>query len=284
MNPPTAWGRNKVGPNGVVCKPEEATGATPTMCNPDHRSINRDAECGGPTDWYYYSPWRAPGQAPILDPCGVAGGHKYPDGPFGGIYVNTSHAKLGDYGSKVLPVMPSGTEWEAGSTVAVSWTIEANHGGGYQYRLAPRDSVTEATFQKMPLAFDGQQSLRWGGGPRHGGSQIFFNATEVSVGVVPEGHAWRRTPIPILGGNAGLPGPVHVPSFPPPCKNHSWCTDDQDSGKCSGIHCAPEIVDLVKIPADLPAGEYVLGWRWDCEQSNQIWQSCSDVTISKRGK
>lgn len=39
------------------------------------------------------------------------------------------------------------------------------------------------------------------------------------------------------------------------------------------------LVDYVKIPNDIPAGDYVLGWRWDCEQSNQIWQSCSDVTI-----
>jgi hypothetical protein len=41
-----------------------------------------------------------------------------------------------------------------------------------------------------------------------------------------------------------------------------------------------EIVDRVQIPATLAAGEYVLGWRWDCEESNQIWQSCSDVTIT----
>ena len=40
-----------------------------------------------------------------------------------------------------------------------------------------------------------------------------------------------------------------------------------------------EIVDHVRIPKGLAAGEYVLGWRWDCEQSNQIWQSCSDVTV-----
>jgi len=40
-----------------------------------------------------------------------------------------------------------------------------------------------------------------------------------------------------------------------------------------------EIVDMVLIPPDLPAGDYVLGWRWDCEESNQIWQSCSDVTV-----
>jgi hypothetical protein len=40
-----------------------------------------------------------------------------------------------------------------------------------------------------------------------------------------------------------------------------------------------EIVDNVIIPKGLPAGPYVLGFRWDCEESNQIWQSCSDVTI-----
>ena len=67
-----------------------------------------------------------------------------------GIYFNTSHANLGDYGSEVLPVMPSGTVWQAGSTVPVSWTIEANHGGGYQYRLAPRESITEETCQRCP--------------------------------------------------------------------------------------------------------------------------------------
>ena len=27
------------------------------------------------------------------------------------------------------------------------------------------------------------------------------------------------------------------------------------------------------------AGEYVLGWRWDCEMSSQVWSSCADITI-----
>ena len=40
-----------------------------------------------------------------------------------------------------------------------------------------------------------------------------------------------------------------------------------------------EIVDRVMLPATLPAGEYVVGWRYDCEESNQIWSSCSDVTV-----
>ena len=41
-----------------------------------------------------------------------------------------------------------------------------------------------------------------------------------------------------------------------------------------------EVVDAVKIPADLPPGKYVLQWRWDCEESDQIWASCSDVAIT----
>ena len=61
----------------------------------------------------------AAGAAPVLDACGVAGGHRPPDGAFGGIYVNTSHAKLGGAGSKVLPVMPSGTTWAAVSAATV---------------------------------------------------------------------------------------------------------------------------------------------------------------------
>ena len=41
-----------------------------------------------------------------------------------------------------------------------------------------------------------------------------------------------------------------------------------------------EIVDDVIIPEGLTAGEWVLGFRWDCEESHQVWQSCSDVTIA----
>ena len=36
-----------------------------TNCNSSTRTLNIGAECGGPTDWYYYSPWRAPGSAPV---------------------------------------------------------------------------------------------------------------------------------------------------------------------------------------------------------------------------
>ena len=36
---------------------------------------------------------------------------------------------------------------------------------------------------------------------------------------------------------------------------------------------------MVQLPKDLPAGEYVLGFRWDCEATSQVWASCADVTL-----
>eukprot|EP01102_Stenamoeba_stenopodia_P003625 TRINITY_DN1379_c0_g1_i1.p1 TRINITY_DN1379_c0_g1~~TRINITY_DN1379_c0_g1_i1.p1 ORF type:complete len:402 (-),score=53.72 TRINITY_DN1379_c0_g1_i1:32-1237(-) len=42
---------------------------------------------------------------------------------------------------------------------------------------------------------------------------------------------------------------------------------------------AYSIVDLVTVPSDLPEGDYILSWRWDCEQSPQIWQNCADIYI-----
>jgi len=43
------------------------------------------------------------------------------------------------------------------------------------------------------------------------------------------------------------------------------------------------IVDKVHVP-NVPPGEYVLSWRWDCEQTSQVWQNCGDVTIADEGE
>eukprot|EP00937_MAST-01D_sp_MAST-1D-sp2_P002723 g2723.t1 len=264
--PPTGTGNNKVGPNGVVCNASESTGVKPTVCAKELRTINTDAECGADDDWYFYSPWRAPGAAPVFDSCGMAGGHAPPDGGFGGIYVNTTHAKLGDAGTKVLPERPTGVTWQAGKTYEVSWAIEANHAGGYLYRLAPADGpLTEETFNKLPLPFVGQQAFRWRGGWENGGEELWFNGTYVSEGTVPAGSTWVTNPVP------------RDPTVPNKCTDPAMC-----HGMIDGSTADPtlEIVDRVRIPADTAPGQYVLGWRWDCEESNQIWQSCSDVTIA----
>ena len=39
------------------------------------------------------------------------------------------------------------------------------------------------------------------------------------------------------------------------------------------------ITDKLRVPAELPKGDYVLSWRWDCEQTPQIWNTCADLTV-----
>ena len=64
------------------------------------------AECGSDKDSYYYTPWRAPGSAPVFDACGMAGGAlKW--GHHGAQYRTSSHAKQGDLGSN-LPTIAAG--------------------------------------------------------------------------------------------------------------------------------------------------------------------------------
>ena len=37
--------------------------------------------------------------------------------------------------------------------------------------------------------------------------------------------------------------------------------------------------DLVQVPENLATGEYVLSFRWDCQQSPQVWNSCATIQI-----
>eukprot|EP00051_Salpingoeca_urceolata_P005916 m.78800 g.78800 ORF g.78800 m.78800 type:complete len:112 (+) comp14598_c0_seq5:73-408(+) len=66
---------------------------------------------------------------------------------------------------KVLPPAPSGTVWKAGDVVETAWSIRANHGGGYQYRLCPsNETLTEECFQARPIPFAEKMALRWENG------------------------------------------------------------------------------------------------------------------------
>lgn len=42
-----------------------------------------------------------------------------------------------------------------------------------------------------------------------------------------------------------------------------------------------QIVDKIKVP-QLPEGEYVVSFRWDCEQTPQVWSQCADVVITSQ--
>ena len=102
----------------------------------------------------------------------------------------------------------------------------------------------------------------------------------IDNGTMPEGSTWARNPVPRSGERSA--GCLHLNStdtqglclsFEPPCPQdcggHPSCSDPAHQtdpgtyqGSCSGDWTGGQIVDAVKVPATLPPGEYVLGWRW----------------------
>lgn len=241
------------------------------------------------------TPWRAPGYAgPIHSPCGIQGGNPYgcpahsggadcPGGGFG----------FGDDAREAYVANkfdPQTTKWEAGSIQDVMWNIKANHGGGYAYRLCkvPVEGVTGVTedcFQQGHLDFEGDmQWAQWGPDFKN---RTEFKAMRTTTGTWPPNSSWTRNPVPA-------------------CRNYDGgaLTDKSDDcelngGKfmfdppAPGIHGYGEysfnnwlssfgfnIVDKVKIPADLVPGKYVLSFRWDCEQTPQVWNTCSDIEVT----
>lgn len=53
------------------------------------------------------------------------------------------------------------------------------------------------------------------------------------------------------------------------------------TGTCSGRDPYNTLIgDDVVVPTVAP-GKYVLGIRWDCEKSAQVWTNCADIEIEE---
>lgn len=259
-------------------------------------------------DWTKHRPWRAPGSALPIDPCGVA--TDSPGGPWPNLpepfatwlgQWQDSHGlggrpaghRRGDRGTSIPEpdsVLP--TFWPAGGTAVVSFGLSINHGGGYQYRLCPKSEKgppSEECFRAHPLAFAKNYSvIRFEDGSR---DDITIPVMDVTKGVVPPMSAWRRNPIPACNcdlndscGETDASGNI-------PAQNLPYDKDAQYGPQCpTGVQFAPpcegcfgwdrfgfSIVDEVVVPSEV--GAYVLSWRWDCEQSPQVWNNCADVVV-----
>ena len=254
-------------------------------------------------DIFKYNPWRAPGKAPVFDSCGMAGG-RWTEAFNAAAFNTTVFAKMGDLGSEVLKPRPTGTVWKRGGTARTRWQLTANHGGGYIYRLCPAGAVLdEACFRRTELKWaTSTHVLRFADASR----DRTIGATDVTKG---GGVGWRLNPFPNVREdpcdyNVTLhDGPGHhcawdsCPGCGPPlfaadascptvCSEKYPGTPDgrtptlpfPDPTNGTDTH-AFSVEDVVLVPESLEAGEYLLSWRWDCEHSSQVWNSCADITL-----
>lgn len=239
-----------------------------TNNDPYFRTYNRGVEAMSPEDIYQWNPWRAPGSAPVFDPCGMAGGS--PAWTATQLsFIDTVNNKQGDLGSKTLPKTPTGVVWKMGASVETKWAVRANHGGGYLYRLCKADAaLTEECFQQTPVPFGGKTWLEWSNGTRYPIESRYLTSPDNA----PPMSTWAMQPLPYSDRHAGV-------QFEPPCPE----TVDRlqnDTGLCSGrFPWDVAIVDTLVVPKGLVPGGYVLGFRWDCEATAQVWQSCADIEI-----
>jgi hypothetical protein len=283
---------------GLCCPKGKGKRMEPTVTDPKLRTFQ---DFGGVLDvGMKYNPWRSPGFAPVDDPCGIITG----DQP--GEHVDGA-PKPGTRGSDMPPT--KGPTWAAGSQQEVSWSLYANHGGGYSYRLCPKSSkLTEECFQKHHLQFVGDKSwIQYAG--QDESNRTAIDATRVSEGTNPPGSQWTKNPIPACSGYVGGSStPFNIP-FLSNCKKPQFEPPLQDviaphphlkpapglygfgMGAVGPVESAEmfkywqdifsfNLIDKVQIPADLTPGDYVLSFRWDCEQTPQIWNNCADVTIA----
>jgi len=255
-------------------------------------------------------PWAAPGLAEVYSPCGIYGGNPFgcPAGDensrgmacFGGGYGYGEDA-LKEYG-KSLTGMEK-TKVAVGGELEAGFALQANHGGGYAYRLCKlpedgdRSKLTEECFQAGHLEF-ANNDHSWVQFGKDKKNRIKFKATRSTNGTYPAGAVWTKNPIaPCNNYDGGVFSEVddncavaeaetgyktqfepEIPGLLQGFGEHATPGVDPAAGFSATFGFM--IVDKLQIPTGLEAGDYVLSWRWDCEQTSQIWNTCADIEIT----
>merc|ERR1712217_654185 len=157
--------------------------------------------------------------------------------------------------------------YTAGQVIDVEWCVSnlADHGGVYSYRLCTDESITAKFIDPSytPNTVD-EAAL-----------EACFQRGILSCSDVPGQHC-----------------PVH-----PDCKDGWGCmqaTDwfncgPKDDGRCSSkgaanacsCHEGPGTLlrDRVKLPDNFVSKHTLIGFRWDCEDTPQLWLHCADISI-----
>jgi hypothetical protein len=210
----------------------------PTNNDPSKRTFNvHNLSPSG--DWTKYFPWRGPGFAKPLDSCGIASGFKDNEENYGskvsaGFQQGDKYTVVhGGVKSVSSSVNAAANHWVTGGTAEVSFSMVVNHGGGYQYRLCPKDgSMDEACFEAGALDFATSTSkIRFVDSSR---DTLTIQAVDVGgpgdgTVVNPPNKAWRRIPVPACACDRGSSCDRGADENLDPCRSY-----DNNPSECEG--------------------------------------------------
>lgn len=179
--------------------------------------------------------------------------------------------------------------------------------------------ANEACFQSTPLEYASSKSqIRFGAGngtweeyasgAKAGGDAsraVEFDAVRVTDdntgGVMPRGSTWTQLPVPNCGPGqenflceqpsylGSQPLNLNFPTAADGAYGYGYSRDERTVVLKSNAkavlkklaqvdkHYDFTVVDKVKVPTR--TGRYVLSWRWDCEDTAQVWTNCALVDI-----
>lgn len=159
-------------------------------------------------------------------------------------------------------VHPKGSHWARNPLPGCNYCDQTKCGG-----LLPNmtEKVTMPPFDNLPDDYPAQ----YGGNAWYKQESCAQQCAGANFMQCPPGMQQFEEPAPGISGYVG-----NIMFFN---------INDPKNYKVYGIEgFSFSIMDKVEVPEHLEEGEYLLSWRWDCEQSPQIWQQCADITLVKQ--
>ena len=141
--------------------------------------------------------------------------------------------------------------------------------------------LTEECFQQTPLRFASHEQWIQVGDDESTKQRFIANRT--TSGTWPPGSEWTKNPV---ANCAGLGGGFFE-TDPTVCSKGYQFTPHLDGLVGQGANIQYDfdfffdwtLMDELMVPENLEPGEYVLSFRWDCEQTHQVWNACSSIRI-----
>ncbi len=174
-----------------------------------------------------------------------------------------------------------------GDTIEVWWCVmnSADHAGMYSYRLCHDESLVKKFTDKdySPSLAEKQELedcfqrgiLRCDADGRNDCSKHHNGAGEIYSGVKDDiWSSWFSCDPRNMGNCQGR-------------AERGWTSSNVRNGRALAPSChngaGTSLRDLVKLPQGFSSEHTLLSWRWDCQQTKQVWSGCADVKILPKG-